>query len=216
MTIDIRISEIGFGQYDDAYSQCDLLWGKHPAANVIKAAEYFNTCNKKKALDLGCGEGKNSAFLASKDFEVTSIDVSVIAIQKAKNLWNATPGINWLVNDIRKFKQNPDSYHIVLLTGPLHCFSNKNEVTQTIENAKSLTITGGVNIISVFNSREHDFSGHSKHFKPLLLSHEFYLSCYNHNWEILEASDTNLVDSHPHNNIPHNHSVTRFIAKKIH
>ena len=216
MNTESTAHEIGAGQYDDAYAQCNLLWGKHPASNVIKASSFFDDMSQKTALDLGCGEGKNSIFLASKGFQVKSIDISEIAIEKAKRIWQNWQKIDWQTADIRNFsQQNPQQYHVVLLTGPLHCFSSKNDVIHTIENAKSLTKIGGINVISVFNSREQDFSGHSKLFKPLLLPHEFYTQCYLNNWEIIEESDTDLADCHPHNNIPHKHSITRIIARRI-
>jgi 2-polyprenyl-3-methyl-5-hydroxy-6-metoxy-1,4-benzoquinol methylase len=214
MNIDLIKSEIGCGQYDDAYSQCDLLWGEHPASNVVKASKYFDTCSTKKALDLGCGEGKNSIYLASQGFEVKSVDISEIAIKKAKRHWAFQYEIDWKVGDIRLFKHQLNYFHVVLLTGPLHCFTSEDEVFQIIENTKLLTKAGGINVISVFNSREQNFCGHSKYFNPLLLPHDFYLDCYKKDWLILEESDTNLADCHPHNNIPHNHSITRFIAQK--
>jgi hypothetical protein len=33
-------------------------------------------------------------------------------------------------------------------------------------------------------------------------------------WDMIEASDTDLHEAHPNNNIPHTHSMTRIIVRK--
>lgn len=39
----------------------------------------------KRALDIACGEGRNSIFLAERGFMVTGLDISDIGIEKSKN-----------------------------------------------------------------------------------------------------------------------------------
>lgn len=43
----------------------------------------------RHALDLACGEGRNSIFLAQQGFQVTGLDISDIGISKAKDLAEA-------------------------------------------------------------------------------------------------------------------------------
>ncbi len=38
----------------------------------------------KKVLDLGCGYGKHSIYLAENDFQVTSVDISVQVLEWLK------------------------------------------------------------------------------------------------------------------------------------
>ena len=52
--------------------------------SAIKEAITFNPFSF--VLDLGCGEGRNSLFLAKKGFQVTSVDISKVGIRKLQNL----------------------------------------------------------------------------------------------------------------------------------
>ena len=90
--------------------------------------------------------------------------------------------------------------------------NNYEEVKILIENCLNGLKTDGYMIVCAFNSREQDLSAHPK-FKPLLLKQKEYLNFFiNH--EIIFSSDKELHETHPHNNIPHKHSMTRLLIKK--
>lgn len=65
------------------YDSGDTPWdiGK-PDVNLIQTitAMALKPC---KALDIGCGTGDNSIWLSQNDFQVTGVDLSELAIQKA-------------------------------------------------------------------------------------------------------------------------------------
>jgi len=65
-------------------------WGKYPSTFLIKnvAERYFHLTDRSKikALDLGCGGGANSWFLAREGFDVYAIDGSKSAIHQAERL----------------------------------------------------------------------------------------------------------------------------------
>lgn len=71
-------------RYQERYQAGDTPWDVgRPDFNLIQVVitKPIKSC---KALDLGCGTGDNSIWLAQKNFEVTGIDTSEIAISKAK------------------------------------------------------------------------------------------------------------------------------------
>jgi len=212
--ISYKKSSLGEGQYDDGYSSPQLLWGNSPAGLVKRSLDFLNLDSNIKAADLGCGEGKNSYYLALNGVNVSAFDISSVAIQKAMKTWPMQDNIVWTVKDIRKIDLHSDTYDLVLMTGPLHCLNNKSEVINVINKAKEITKVGGLHVLSIFNSGKHDFSGHDESFSPILLTHEFYLGLYS-DWEIIHESNKILDDIHPHNGIPHFHSITRLLLRRI-
>ena len=201
------------GGYEESYKSCDCFWGKKPANNVQRIPELFDNLSNLKVLDAGCGEGKNSAFIGKLGIEVYSVDISKVAIEKAKNLWKDVKCITWENHDLTKLDFHPSTFDIIISTGSLHCLSNESEITEMIQKFKIWTKPGGVNIVSSFNSRQQDLSGHNNSFSPCLLDHKAYEACYG-DWKLYESSDTLLEDVHPDNNIDHMHSITRILARK--
>lgn len=54
-----------------------------------------------RAVDLGCGSGADSLYLASQGFDVTGVDFSAVAIQRAETIANqANPSPRFVVADL--------------------------------------------------------------------------------------------------------------------
>lgn len=202
------------GGYDEGYSVTSNFWGNHPASLVIRCADLLQNSDRNcqiKCLDLGCGTGKNSIYLSQHGFLVDAIDSSYWAIEEAKSV---CPDVNWNVGDIRKLNFITQKYNAVLMTGSLHCLATISEVQHVVRSAQEITIAGGYNVLSAFNSDLQDLSGHAQSFSPILLSHQEYLDMYK-DWRIIFCSNITQSDVHPHNNIVHKHSITRILAQKV-
>jgi tellurite methyltransferase len=198
--------------YDDGYRACPCFWGKLPAEFVRAVTAYFPTIGNIRVLDIGCGEGKNAYYLASLGAQVRALDVSHLAIEHARVLWPPLPNLIWEVGDILQLELSNHLYDIILATGSLHCLKDGKEIETVINRMKLATKEGGFNVLSVFNDKFQDLRGHSSNFNPCLLPHDFYIKQY-HDWNIIQQSNTDLEDIHPHNNIPHRHSISRLLAK---
>ena len=201
------------GAYDDGYERCPCFWGRKPARLVQKAAELLSS-GKGKTLDVGCGDGKNASFLESLGFDVLAFDASPLAISNARNAWPQSKNITWLVADLLTYEYGVCIYDLVVATGPLHCLATSDDVISSLRKIQMATRLGGYNVISVFNDRQQDFSGHKRSFSPILLSHSLFVDAYSQ-WKILEASDEDLVDEHPHTKTPHQHSITRLLTQRL-
>lgn len=64
----------------------------------------------RKALDIACGNGRNSQFLAKNGFECDSVDISQIALQMSEGINN----IHTICADLDTFHPAPSSYDVVL------------------------------------------------------------------------------------------------------
>ncbi|MEA3502522.1 MAG: class I SAM-dependent methyltransferase, partial [Actinomycetota bacterium] len=67
--------------WDARYEEKGALWGAEPNQFL---AEIAVDLEPGTALDLGCGQGRNSLWLASRGFTVTGLDLSPVAIEQAK------------------------------------------------------------------------------------------------------------------------------------
>lgn len=61
----------------------DYLFGKAPSPFLV---EHMGLLRKGETLDVAMGEGRNSVYLASKDFKVTGVDFVDLATERAKKL----------------------------------------------------------------------------------------------------------------------------------
>ncbi|EQC44698.1 bifunctional 2-polyprenyl-6-hydroxyphenol methylase/3-demethylubiquinol 3-O-methyltransferase UbiG [Bacteriovorax sp. Seq25_V] len=72
------------GFWDKKFAQNNYVYGKAPAKFLAKNYDFIP--NGSRVLDIGMGEGRNAVFLATKGYKVTGIDISNVAIKKARML----------------------------------------------------------------------------------------------------------------------------------
>lgn len=199
------------GGYDEGYLSCSCFWGRSPGSLVRNHLESMVDAKGLRVLDLGCGEGKNANAYAEAGAEVIAVDCSRVALENGMKAFPAA-GIRWIRSDAKSYLENADLFDVVIMYGLLHCLSSAEEVRLLIDCALRRTHSAGMHIVAAFNDGPHDLSAHPG-FNPLLLSHEFYISCYAAS-KTVSASNSVLEETHPHNNIPHFHSLTRMVAVK--
>ncbi|MGN9163204.1 class I SAM-dependent methyltransferase [Clostridium sulfidigenes] len=86
-------------------------------------ASYFelDLLKQGKALDIGCGNGRNSLYLAHKGFEVYGIDFSKTSIEWGKQLAKEQSiEVNFLCQSIFDFKCEPESFDFIYDSGCFH------------------------------------------------------------------------------------------------
>lgn len=69
-----------------------------------------------RALDVACGRGRNSLFLAAKGYQVDAVDVAPVAIaQGAASAIGQDLRVNWQICDLAKTKTVPGPYALVVM-----------------------------------------------------------------------------------------------------
>ncbi|HVA10379.1 MAG TPA: class I SAM-dependent methyltransferase [Acidimicrobiales bacterium] len=100
-------------QWDERYSGDELVWTSTP--NQFLVAEVVGL-PAGRAVDLACGEGRNSIWLAEQGWEVTGVDFSPVGLAKAErfaDLWDVE--VTWLESAIEDWTPAPDGYDLVAM-----------------------------------------------------------------------------------------------------
>lgn len=113
-------------------------------SEVIAATEDMAAC---KALDLGCGSGRNSLYLNLRGFDVTAYDKNVLGIGSINDIIQSEnlTGISAEVFDINN-QRLTESYDFILSTVVL-MFLDSDKIPDIIGNIQEKTHLGGYNLI---------------------------------------------------------------------
>ena len=101
----------------------------HHAEQVIKRAEkllhFVNVKEKQKFLEVGCGNGGVSKYVAERYLlNVTGVDIDPEQIQLAQENINDIPNIHFLAVDATNLSFQDNDFDIVLSFGVTHHISN--------------------------------------------------------------------------------------------
>ena len=91
--------------------------------------DFYHLAKKGNALDIACGTGRNSLFLADKGFNVDAIDISDVALEKLKN---KNSSINTIVADLDEYSFEENKYELVVNVN----FLNRNLIPSIKEALK--------------------------------------------------------------------------------
>lgn len=81
-------------KWNQRYESEDSFLGEHPSPFLAREIERIKMLTPGfAALDIACGEGRNSLFLAQHGFKVTGLDISDIGLAKGRKLAQ-TKGVN--------------------------------------------------------------------------------------------------------------------------
>lgn len=101
---------------------------RKPAATIIKPDEWLIEAHDTiaqitpgittagRALDLACGLGHNSTWLAQYGWDVDGVDISTEGLSQAEHLAAETDTvINWIEADLDDWQPKPDSYDLAIV-----------------------------------------------------------------------------------------------------
>ena len=152
-------------------------------SEVLAATPYFVG---DKALDVGCGRGRNTFYMAQHGFQVDAFDVNPHAIDIVQHIIELE-GVDSVRPSVRNLNQNPyieSSYDVIACTVVM-MFLEPSTIPVLIKEMQEATLLGGINIIvSAMNTPAHpmqpDFCfGFA----------EGELSAYYDGWELLKYNE---------------------------
>ncbi len=125
-----------------------------PETELVRAVTELET--KGLALDLACGRGKDSVFLAQQGFEVISVDGAIEAMRNVSILKQKhSLMIHPIVADLRSFAILPDTFDLIVMIRYL-----QRDLFQPIQAGLK---SGGHIFIKTFNS---NYLKYNPSFKP--------------------------------------------------
>lgn len=99
-------------EWDARYEEKPLLWSSGPNRFV---EEQLAGLEPGSALDVACGEGRNAIWLAERGWDVTGVDFSGVALEKARRV-AAERGVEvaWVKADVLHWESERD-FDLVLV-----------------------------------------------------------------------------------------------------
>jgi len=77
--------------------------------------EFYNYAPVGRALEIACGTGENAIFLAEQGFTVDAIDISIIALKKARRQANERNlKVNFICADLDYFTLRENTYTLIV------------------------------------------------------------------------------------------------------
>lgn len=101
-------------QFDDFYSVDCPHFSATPSGWLGEFANKLSGRKLKRALDLGCGHGRYSFYLAKQGFEVTAVDNSGVATDflKSQSAVHGLP-IRVICEDMQRVEIPPESFDLI-------------------------------------------------------------------------------------------------------
>lgn len=124
-----------------------FIWGTQPSQLARDLAALVP--QGARVLDLGCGEGRDSVYFASRGFEVTGLDVSAAGLEKAERLASERGvTVRWLC---RAMVDLPAAgrFDLVYSCGSIHHVP-RSDRSRLFRRLRTLTRPGGVHAHVVF------------------------------------------------------------------
>jgi SAM-dependent methyltransferase len=129
-------------EWDARYAGTEQVWSGLP--NTALAAEAAGL-TPGRALEVGCGEGADAVWLAAHGWDVTALDVSQVALQRAmRHARDAGVEVRWLQSTLVSVPAQPGAFDLVSAMYPALQRTVSNEAENMLMDAVA---PGGVLLV---------------------------------------------------------------------
>ena len=144
--------------WDAVYAAADgYHFGEEPSQLAHTALGFYRLFNGPLdglALDLGSGEGRDTAYLAKAGLNVVARDVSPTGLEKTRTLLGrlGVPAnrVDLGVADVRDFDYSPNTYDLTLAAN-VYQFLRPEEAPAHLARLQGATKPGGICAVGVFS-----------------------------------------------------------------
>lgn len=133
--------------WNERYRAASLLPNKSPVEFLV---DNLNLLPKGKALDVAMGEGRNALFLAEQGFEVTGIDYSEVAVERAnQQAQERGLTIKTVVADLTDYLLPKAEYDVIV-----NCYYLQRDLIPELHKALRM---GGVIVFETYTTEHLQF-----------------------------------------------------------
>jgi SAM-dependent methyltransferase len=99
--------------WDQRYAAAELVWTAEPNRFLVDEVDGMAP---GRALDLGCGEGRNAIWLASRGWDVVGVDFSRVGLDKARQLAEQRHvDVEWILADVTTYQPTAAAFDLVAI-----------------------------------------------------------------------------------------------------
>lgn len=201
--------------FDDWYKSHPNYYSQ-PSDGLIECLKEYSI-DPCKALDVGCGQGRNALWLASKGFQVVAMDNSLVAIRMLKKTAKAQGlQIDARIGDARSFDFGARQFGLIVILTTLNHLESEYISACCKKIIDSLTPIGIVYCVS-FTTEDPGFKGNSEMASECsqIVKYYFYPGELQHLFselEILKYEEYTKFDST--HGPEHHHGKAKLIGRK--
>ena len=133
-------------EFDKAYSSLShWAWSDVRIPKEIK--ELVTIKKPKNSLELGCGIGRFSSFMAEHGIKATGVDFSAIAIGKAqKRMEDKEKKPTFLIGDVTNLENITEQFDVSFDVGCFHCLNEEGQI-KYVEEVNRLLKHGAMHLL---------------------------------------------------------------------
>ncbi len=193
--------------WNKIYSNNNNIWTETPSVDLINCNGYL----RSPILDFGCGNGKNSLFLANSGFSVVGLDISANAIELANKKLESSNHLNhnlcFMVGDERSIT---GKFKTILCLGVLQGTSPQERIAIADKLFNCLSPNGYL-LVNTFKNDDPEYSvipEYDRKFHGLevtLFSEKEFVRIFSGKLKLIHSYIRKSYDNHSrihkHNNI---------------
>jgi SAM-dependent methyltransferase len=155
----LKASRAEISDWDSLYRTGTPLWETgRPSPELVQMIRE-KTLRPMRTLELGCGTGADAVFLAKHGFEVTAVDSSPTAIERARTRAEQSGALLRIVlNDVFEFAEHCGTFDLVYDAGFYH-YLRRTELPRLLDLLWRVTYPGSAYFALAASAKERAEGG---------------------------------------------------------